>query len=336
MAAMERDLKAAQRRLREVQRRTTKMGDGVTGLAAQLRKQTNPNVLGVLEDKTLLRMFSFLQARDVISVAQVCKPFFKRVDSIFGIGSRVAREYNSAPNGTHASSRSGAIGDRSVEKQLESPEFTAAMAAALAGKLTSPEMKAILSFKDRIRRQEGQIAELKAQKEDLAARLQVTSPLQIRPPVLWILQSTERVKDFLVDKMRDTETALRLSIEETQALGRQKTSDSDVITFLDLRVQELERLSEELTHSQGLLRQTLEFEKANSAQKIHKLTAAFEQAKAERDNIEAQWKGQKKLLVKEVKTLRQALSQVQVERDQLKQNVESVHMALAALRPLTR
>ena len=45
------------------------------------------------------------------------------------------------------------------------------------------------------------------------------------------------MKDFLVGKLRDAELALKRSIDEQKKTQRQAQSDSEVINFLDARVQ---------------------------------------------------------------------------------------------------
>lgn len=50
-------------------------------------------------------------------------------------------------------------------------------------------------------------------------------------------QGTERVKEFLVAKLKDTEAALKRSLDEKGLTQRQSASDQEVISFLDSRTQ---------------------------------------------------------------------------------------------------
>lgn len=51
-----------------------------------------------LEDKLLMNIFSFLETQDVLRAAQVCRFVFKRVDTLFGIESQIAKdEWNIEP-----------------------------------------------------------------------------------------------------------------------------------------------------------------------------------------------------------------------------------------------
>lgn len=52
-------------------------------------------------------------------------------------------------------------------------------------------------------------------------------------------QGTESVKEFLVAKLKDTEAALKRSLDEKGLTLRQSASDQEVISFLDSRTQVL-------------------------------------------------------------------------------------------------
>lgn len=50
-------------------------------------------------------------------------------------------------------------------------------------------------------------------------------------------QGTESVKEFLVAKLKETEAALKRSLDEKGQTMRQAASDQEVISFLDSRTQ---------------------------------------------------------------------------------------------------
>lgn len=52
-------------------------------------------------------------------------------------------------------------------------------------------------------------------------------------------QGTESVKEFLVAKLKETEAALKRSLDEKGLTLRQSASDQEVISFLDSRTQVL-------------------------------------------------------------------------------------------------
>lgn len=91
----------------------------------------------------------------------------------------------------------------------------------LSKRLTTVEMKGIIQLTERGRRMEARASTLQAEKEDLFARL----------------QGTESVKEFLVGKLKETEAALRRSLDEKGLTLRQSASDQEVISFLDSRTQ---------------------------------------------------------------------------------------------------
>ncbi|CAM9874482.1 unnamed protein product [Ectocarpus sp. 12 AP-2014] len=91
----------------------------------------------------------------------------------------------------------------------------------LSKRLTTVEMKGIIQLTERGRRMEARAGALQAEKEDLFARL----------------QGTESVKEFLVAKLKDTEAALKRSLDEKGLTLRQSASDQEVISFLDSRTQ---------------------------------------------------------------------------------------------------
>ncbi|CAE7695141.1 unnamed protein product, partial [Symbiodinium microadriaticum] len=68
---------------------TTMTATAVAVAAAPPKKKVT--FLVHAEDKLLLLMFSFLETKDVIYAAQVCRFTFKRVDTLFGIDSPTAR-----------------------------------------------------------------------------------------------------------------------------------------------------------------------------------------------------------------------------------------------------
>jgi hypothetical protein len=55
------------------------------------RKRHVKKFLFHLEDKLLLEIFAFLETQDVLRAAQVCRFVFKRVDTLFGIESQIAK-----------------------------------------------------------------------------------------------------------------------------------------------------------------------------------------------------------------------------------------------------
>jgi colicin import membrane protein len=149
------------------------------------------------------------------------------------------------------------------------------------------------------------------------------------------------VRDSLKTKLKDTEASVVTKDRELKQAASQTVSDHEVIDFLDNRTQELERdlnqAKDEAAKAKeqgklGAVGLTAEVEEMKQAQKqaeeeARAVAAALEKANGERDQAlaqvaemtalvkqaeekkaeaEAQFKAQKKLLVKEVKALRAA------------------------------
>ncbi|CAM9273176.1 unnamed protein product [Sphacelaria rigidula] len=106
--------------------------------------------------------------------------------------------------------------------------ISAEFVEGLSKKLTTAEMKGIIQLTERGRRLDARASTLQAEKEDLNARL----------------QGTESVKEFLVSKLKETEAALKRSLDERGLTLRQSASDQEVISFLDSRTQVLTLFSE--------------------------------------------------------------------------------------------
>ena len=280
-----------------------------------------------LEDRLLLKTFAFLKAGSVLATAQVCKPFFTRVDAIFGMGSSI----NSAPppppppppTPAFASAPASAVAPSSVAVETptggrvgggggggapdslskigvgKTPAMDVELAKKIAAKLNPQEMKGIVQMVERIKRLEGVLGHLNEVKEDTDSRL----------------QATESVKDFLVEKLKDTEVALKRTVDGANEAARQHQANQEVISFLDSRVQDLEaQLAGAEGEKQAAERAVSEKEREGSVQS-RSLEELLVHEKEKFASFEAEAKAQRKLLVKEVKSLRVQLVQVTSERD---------------------
>lgn len=257
--------------------------------------------LMILEDKLLLKSFSYLKANSVLSTAQVCRPVFTRVDALFGMGSTLHSKAvvvpppptSTAPLPPTPAEAAHPLGD---------------LAKKIAAKLNSTEMKGIVQMTERIRRLEAETGHLAQAKEDTETKL----------------ESTEKVKDFLVDKLKDTELVLKRTIDAANESARQHQADQEVINFLDGRVHELEQLLSEaqetgVAKDKGLAEaERLEMGRVKSLEEL----LQWEREKANKMETEA--KGQKKLLVKEVKALRAQLTAVTADRDSYKRQASAL------------
>lgn len=222
-----------------------------------------------LEDRHLLKIFSFLTAWNVLATAQTNRGLFARVDTLFGISS----------------------------VKLPPPQrkrMNAGTAAAIASKLTASEIKGIIALDENARKLENECSVMRAEKEDLEAAL----------------SSTEAVKDFLAQKLRQTEADLADALATNAETSRQRKSDQEVILFLDARNRQLEA-DNQMAHQQC---RKIKANANNDRDALHaqleQLQHKFDQINRNNAHSDRNFKKQKGLLVKEVRTLRAQLDAV--------------------------
>ena len=122
------------------------------------------------------------------------------------------------------------------------------------------------------------------------------------------------------DKSKDDE------VKVTQQIA----SDQEVIAFLDSRVQELERSSENLTQDRDAARKELESIQVTSSKKITMLNDILKYEREKLKDEETEWKATKKVLVKEVKSCRAQIVALQAERDGYKEQNEMLKRAIVS------
>lgn len=280
----------------------------------------------VLEDKALLKMFSFLTANNVLGAAQVCRPFLTRVDALFGMGSNVVtaapraqptppasqRLMGADAGGPTSGGRQGGATTDATSGGGVGPKvgLSAALATQIAAKLNVTEMKGIIQMTERIKKLEAFNGQLNEAKEDVESRL----------------QATESVKEFLVTKLKDTEMALKRTIDGANETARQHQADQEVINFLDSRVQDLERQLKTALVERDSLRDNLNSTEETTKNQVKTLEDMLHWEQERSAKQEAEAKSQKKLLVKEVKALRVQLSQMTTERDAYKQQARTLQL----------
>jgi len=136
------------------------------------------------------------------------------------------------------------------------------------------------------------------------------------------------VKGFLISKLHETELALKNTMTSSTEALRQFASDQEVISYLDRRVQELELDLEDSVREKKSIRAMLELEMENNRE----VTAGLERrcifVEDEKERVEGELRQVKKVLVREVKTLRLQLAKAQTERDRLQIAVDQFKSAL--------
>lgn len=308
-------------------------------------------ILSDVSDGLLLGIFSYLQTGEVLAAAQANRFVFQRVDGLFGIDSKIAMpawgERYPEPLPTSVTAGNSSVASPSSQTAPAVPSAAASFAAgtisalasiatgaqasskerissllsfiegtsggahpstlllprelldALGKKLSAPELKAVAALNDGLRRQIAEADKTTAEKDDLAARL----------------HNTETVRDFLVSKLRAAELALKAAMSEAAQLRRQSLADGEVISYLDLKGQELEAQTTEAEQARHRLQSSLSFQQGSFAHTERRLSTELAELRARLDEAEAAFRAQKKLLVKEVKLLRSQLDVTTKERN---------------------
>lgn len=93
-------------------------------------------------------------------------------------------------------------------------------------------------------------------------------------------------------------------MNENSNLKRQALADQEVISYLDLRVQELDTLQQETIQQRDQLKATVELQINSHDTLEDRLTSELEEYKKKLQDMEDISKNQKKILAKEIKSLR--------------------------------
>lgn len=143
------------------------------------------------------------------------------------------------------------------------------------------------------------LAESRAENEDLKQRMNAAA----------------RVKEFLVGRLGETEALVRQAKEEKEQVLAQAASDREVMAFLDERVKELEEEAQKTAEEMRTLKQGSTDAHGQHTSKSKMLEEMVRMAEAQRQEAEDKFKAQKRVLVKEIKSLR---SQVALLTDAVK------------------
>jgi hypothetical protein len=344
----------------------TKLADKEAVVALDEEGEEEP-LLETFEEPILLNIFAYLEALEIVNLAQVNIALYSRVDSLFGIGDQsktpVPKEIHVDP----APPRQATIVQLPPppEEQKKLPPPPAGTASIGGGSLislfqtsrphlsnasTPPKIKAS-SSRDKTSSGASKqqplsaaMANSMAEKltdKEINAIISMTEKLNQRNKEVDALtkenmelqgklDGTGAVKEFLVNKVREIEQTLAKSKDVEIKTAQQISSDQEVIAFLDSRVQELE-------HSEG----TLRAEKKSISDKLiqvqvqndKKITVLSDMLQYERERLaenEREWKATRKVLVKEVKSCRAQILALQAENEGLKEQNDLLKKAVLA------
>ena len=335
---------------------------------ASTKQPESPCILSDLEDTELLEILTFLDTAEVLAAAQANRFVFTRVDEMFSLESKIAKPYWKVKKGDEEDvekeddakegSLEGKEGDShdlaeplseaqtGAQESAQQPNavqnfFTSltssltnqmSSAGALDGvdpelcilpqpvldllrtKLTSAEMRAITNLNQVAEMNVKKAEELVVEKEDMQQRL----------------TNTETVRDFLITKLKSAEKALKSSIKEISGCRKQATADGEVIHFLDTRAMELDGKVKELEMKRQGLQTAYDLYRSTHSRHENRLSEEVLALKATQMQSELSHKAEKKVLVKEIKSLRVALDQASGERDIYAAQLRSINQALSA------
>jgi hypothetical protein len=323
-------------------------------------KEVHTLLVDFENDIILLQIFSYLNTTEVLNAAQCNRFVFKRVDTLFGIDSKLALEewsiksskvsvetnngnVKSVTDGATTTVTKGLTASSIVSSALEAfgagilPSIGTGMAASttstsamtpnpnslglltqemaetLSKKLTAIELKAIIAISERLKKKSASVDQLTVEKEDISARL----------------KSAEEVRDFLVDKLKNAELALKATMHEVSSLKKQASADNEVISFLDLKEQELNTQNSILTKKCERLQASYDLLAQSNTQNEQSLLLQLDDYKSKYEDLELSYKLEKKVLVKVVKSLRSQLETISVERNMYKNQITSLKQTLS-------
>lgn len=170
-------------------------------------------------------------------------------------------------------------------------------------------------MRENLHRCEAEVERYRNEKEDMASNL----------------ASVEAVKEFLVTRVRDAEAKIKEQEDEREKVARKNATDQEVIAFLDARVKELEREAAVAKKTEEELRLDV-VTKANKNEK--KLRVLSDMLRFEREQMsvsEKEWKTEKKVLVKEVKSCRARIMAMEADQETCERENAQLREGLMAL-----
>lgn len=223
---------------------------------------------------------------------------FSQMSSWFG----AAADTPSSP--TAPSSAASVVSTSSDTGEIK---LNPAMASSMASKLTPAELSIILRMRERLQKCEADAIKYRQEKEDVTANL----------------KSVEAVKEFLVNKVRDTEKVVKEKDEEMKRVKSKALTDQEVITFLDEKVKRLEKEVNEFKSNERSTREEVHDVVSKNEKKVVVLTDMLRFERQQISANEKEWKAAKKVLIKEVKNCRARIVALEAEYEGcLQQNTQ--------------
>lgn len=201
-----------------------------------------------------------------------------------------------------------------TNKTTQGVGLTLEMADSLSKKLNAVELKAIIGLSEKLKKQTSLLSDAETQKEDLITKL----------------QNDENVRDFLVSNLKNAEKAIKLHMNNVSMVKKQSNADQEIIGFLDLKVIELESKNKDLSKKCEQLQASYALQSRSHNLTEQNLKKELSGYKIKCDEFETSYKTQKKLLVKEVKSLRHQVETLLIEKNRYYTQLQTLKDAFNA------
>lgn len=189
----------------------------------------------------------------------------------------------------------------------------------LVQQMKKEELKLIQDMSMRVKTLEAHLAQVQAEKEDIAARL----------------HGAENVRDFLMEKLKELEDALSATLEDNVQRDDQAAIDREIIGFLDARNHEYEVTLRQCAEQNEELRGELQRAKQEHMAKVQVVQDMVHLLTQEKNELDMQLRSQRKVLVREVKALRSQNFHLSEERNHYLMQLKQLKHALHHLENLT-
>ncbi|CAH0514635.1 unnamed protein product [Peronospora belbahrii] len=278
-------------------------------------KRQGENIFSPLPDKVMLKLFSFLDEEGMVAISVIDRTLVQRVNFVFGITtpSNVANSAPRAPVRQPSPLRRKLSKTRSFIGSTEKDKLS--KVDAIVKSLKPDQVKLFHDMSTRVKTLEVHLTQVQTEKEDIAARL----------------YSTESVRDFLMEKLKGLEDKLADLMAITAKKDEQTALDREIIGFLDAKTQEYETTLKEYAQQNNALRMNIAQFQEEQGSKTTIIQDMVELLTEEKQELEAQVRSQRKVLVREVKVLRAQNQQLTAERDQYFTQLQQLKHALQHL-----
>jgi len=202
-----------------------------------------------------------------------------------------------------------------LNKPAPTFHMSAGVAKSLSTKLSPVELSAIITMREQLRKKSQEMKDLQSDYDDLTAQL----------------VGIVSVKEVLTEKLQKLQTELVNSKDIAAKVTRQTSSDQEVISFLDERVQELEKKLGRIEKEQLSADKEVQKIKSASEKQVAVLGDLLTFERDQLDSNEKEWKSTKKLLVKEVKNCRAQIMALEAEKEGLRNENDQLREALLSV-----